>query len=180
MRTSIVISLVFHACLLLAIQRAFPISWVIKPLKTYRVDLIRPPVDSSQESRTGGADLAKIKPDEKNSPGETEETISLDTKDKKYSSYAAVIKESLARHWEYPTQARENLMEGKLLVLFSLGRNGQLRDVRVLSPSGFDILDNEALRAIQSAAPFPPFPASVMVAKLNVMANFDYRLTTAK
>jgi TonB family protein len=179
LRTTIILSLVLHACLLLAIQRAFPISWVLKPLKTYRVELIRPPVDPSEQARAGEADLAKIKPEEKTPPEETEETISLDTKDERYSSYAALIKGALAKHWDYPLQARNNLIEGRLLVLFSLARSGHLKEIKVLTPSGFNILDSEAIRAIRSAAPFPPFPESVKVTKLNVMANFDYRLTTS-
>lgn len=176
MRASIVISVFLHLCILLIIQEAFPINWVMKPMRTYEVDLIRPPIDPLDEEKPEGADLAKIKPDEKTPPEETEDTISLDTKDKRYGSYARVIKEALMRQWQYPRQAMENLIEGKLQVLFSLSREGHLIGIQILDPSGHDILDQEALRSVRSAAPFPPFPGSVTVSKLHITANFEYRL----
>ena len=109
-----------------------------------------------------------------------QETISLDTQDKRYVSYAKVIKERIAHHWRYPPQARENLIEGKLVLVFGLNRGGAMVDARIITPSGFEILDQEAVRAITQAAPFPPFPAHVQVARLNVVVSFDYRLTSKK
>lgn len=180
MRISLIISLLFHVCLLLAIQKAMPTNWITKPLRTYHVELLRPPVDPLADEETTGTDLAGAKILEKTLPEETDDTISLDTKDKRYRSYARMIKEKLMRHWRYPRQARENLIEGKVLVLFSLNRQGRLKDIKILQPSAFDILDEEAVRAIRAAATFPPFPASVTVARLNIKANFAYRLTTQR
>ncbi len=177
MRISLGVSLLCHVGLVLAFQKAFPFHWAFEPIRSYRVELIRPPVDPSATDATGGADLAKIRPIPETAPEDTEDTISLDTRDKRYSSYAKVIKSVLMRQWKYPLEARENLVEGKLMVLFTLLRSGQLQDLKTLEPSGYDILDREAQRAVRSAAPFPPFPPSVTVAKLHVKARFDYRLT---
>jgi TonB family protein len=177
MRISLGVSLLFHVALVLALQKAFPFRWDVEPIRSYRVELIRPPMDPSATDAAGGTDLAKIRPIPEPAPEETEDTISLDTRDKRYSSYAKVIKSVLMRHWEYPSEARENLIEGKLVILFTLMRSGQLQDLEILVPSGYDILDREAQRAVRSAAPFPPFPASVTVARLHVKARFDYRLT---
>jgi TonB family protein len=177
MRISLGVSLLCHVGLVVAFQKAFPFHLAFEPIRTYRVELIRPPVDPSATDEAGGADLAKIRPIPETAPPDTEDTISLDTHDKRYSSYAKVIKSVLMRQWEYPREARENLIEGKLMVLFTLMRSGQLQDLKTLEPSGYDILDREATRAIRSAAPFPPFPPSVTVARLHVKARFDYRLT---
>ncbi len=43
-------------------------------------------------------------------------------------------------------------------VLFKILRNGQIADLKVEQPSGISSLDLSALRAVQSAAPFPPLP----------------------
>ena len=180
MKTSLIVSVCFHFCVLMVVQKAFPINWAREPLRTYHVELLRPPVDPLDEAETTGADLAKIKPEEKTPPEETEDTISLDTANKKYSSYAAVIKARLMQHWEYPPEARDNLIEGQVLVIFSLDRQGNLQGIKILMPSVHAILDEETQRAIRASAPFPPFPGSVTVQKLNIKANFAYVLKTRR
>ncbi len=180
MRMSLIISLLFHVSGLLAIQKAFPENWITSgPLRTYRIELLRPKVDPFLDDEEGeGTDLARIRPQEKEQLDKTGETISLNTKDKRYSIYAKIIKEKLAHHWKYPQEAWENLIEGKVLVLFMLNRQGRLMDIKIQQPSRFDILDREVERAIRDASPFPSFPDSITVQNLNIKANFTYRLTT--
>jgi protein TonB len=91
--------------------------------------------------------------------------------------YARVVKDKINRQWRYPPKAREDLLEGRLTVNFSLRRDGQVIQVRIIEPSGYVILDREAVRAVSSAAPFPSFPEQVTVRRLNINATFDYRLT---
>jgi TonB family protein len=180
MKTCLVVSLLLHACMLLGIQKAFPVNWFPEPLRTYHVELLRPPVDPLEDDEEGSTDLAKLKAEEKTPPEKAEDTISLDTKDERYISYARIIKEELMRHWKYPHAAKENLIEGQVLVLFTLNRQGKLRDIKILNTSSYPVLDNETLRAIRTAAPFPPFPGSVMVKRLNIKAAFAYRLTSGR
>jgi TonB family protein len=173
---SLIVSLLFHAGVLLVIQKAFPMNWLTSQLRTYQVELLRPPVDPFPDEEAYGTDLAKLKPQEKILQEENQDTISLNTQDKRYSSYAKIIKERLMRYWGYPREAWENFMEGKVLVLFSLNREGHLKDITILAPSGYNILDGEAVRTIRASAPFPPFPDSVTVSTLNIKANFVYQL----
>ena len=181
MKTSVIISVLFHLCLLLIIQRAFPMNWDKRPLRTYRVELMRPPLDTlKNEDEAGDTDLSKLKPKMKTRLEAIEDTISLDTKDKRYSSYANIIKKELMGHWVYPEAAWKNLIEGDVLVLFALNRQGHLNDIRILQPSAEETLDKEVVRAIRTAAPFPPFPDSVAVTTLKIKANFAYRLTTRR
>jgi TonB family protein len=181
MKTSVIISVLFHLCLLLIIQRAFPMNWDKRPLRTYSVELMRPPLDTLKDaSNPGDADLSKLKPRMKTRLEATEDTISLDTKDKRYSSYANIIKKELMRNWDYPEAALRNLIEGDVLVLFALNRQGHLNDIEILRASADKTLDQEVVRAIRTAAPFPPFPDSVAVATLKIKANFAYRLTARR
>lgn len=177
MKLSVAISLACHLGIVLAVQKAFPLHWTFETPHAYRVELIRPPVDSSEAKEGGETNLAKVAPPTQTPPEETEDTISLDTSDKRYSSYARDIKARLINHWKYPREARENLLEGKLLLLFTLNPKGALMDLRILESSGSRILDGEAMRAVRAAAPFPAFPSSVSVGRLHVKAKFDYRLT---
>jgi len=177
MKSSLFVSLAVHLVALIILQKAFPIGWVAKPLRTYQVELLRPPIDPLELDQKVTDEIAKIGA-EKDTPEETaEDTISLETKDKRYSSYAKIIKSRLLEHWEYPPEAWENLLEGDVLVLFSLNRQGHLMGIQVQKYSQHKILDDETTRTIRDAAPFPPFPGSVTVNKLNIMANFTYRLT---
>ena len=71
-------------------------------------------------------------------------------------------------------------MEGTSHVLFSLSRDGQLVGVSVVGSSGHEILDQEGIDTIARAAPFPPFPDSITVGRLNINVSFGYRLTALK
>ena len=180
MRISLLVSFGLHLILLFSFKQAFPLYWAAEDLRTYNVELIRPPVEDVDTDNTSATDIAKIEEKENPPPLSEQDTISLDTEDKRYVTYAKIIKERLLRHWRYPPEAKENLIEGRLMVLFSLGKEGNLAYVEVLKSSGHDILDTEAGRAIHAAAPFPPFPEHVAVKRLNIKASFDYRITARR
>ncbi|MFC1883884.1 energy transducer TonB [Thermodesulfobacteriota bacterium] len=177
MRVPIIISFIFHAILILGLHKTLDINWFAEPLPVFHVELIRPPVDPLDDKSIAGADLERKKSEEENK--KSEDTISLDTKDKRYVSYAKIIKERLQQNWQYPVKAKENLIEGQVLVIFSLDRNGNLISIKILQPSQFDILNEETQRVIKFSAPFPSFPGSVTVKRLNVKANFAYRLKSS-
>jgi protein TonB len=91
-----------------------------------------------------------------------------------------MLKQRIGAQWKYPVEAMESLIEGQLSLLFTLNRNGGLISIRVLYPSGYYVLDQEASRAVQMASPYPPFPSKITANKLNIIASFDYRLTSRK
>jgi len=76
----------------------------------------------------------------------------------------SVISNVVQRHINYPSIARRMGWEGKVLVSFVLEPNGDIRDLKVLKSSGYEVLDKEALDAIRrSYKDFPKPPVSVMV-----------------
>ena len=180
MKIMLFFSFLFHLVILIGLQKAFPVDWVKKPLKTYHVELLRPSVDPLEDEKGDKAEFTKVAPGEKISSRKTEDTISLDTQDKRYLSYAKTIKAKLMEHWEYPHKAWENLIEGDVRLVFSLDRQGHLRGIRILQATQHKILVHETTRTIRSAAPFPPFPGSVTVTKLHIKADFAYKLTDGK
>ncbi len=58
----------------------------------------------------------------------------------------------------YPAKARTKGLTGTLLLLVSIAADGTLVDVRVLEPSGHDVLDEAAVRIVELGAPYSPFP----------------------
>jgi len=176
------VSLAFHGLIVLTLQNAFPTFLAGENLRIYNVELIRPPVEGMDLVEKPDTDISK--PEESSasppSPEDSQETISLDTEDKRYVSYAQAIKERIAGQWKYPQEARKKKLEGKLVALFSLNKEGSLTHVEITQSSSHEVLDREAERAIQSAAPFPPFPSTVTVSRLNINVSFDYTLSRKK
>jgi TonB family protein len=179
LRTCLILSLAFHAVMVLALQNAIPTYLAGEDLRIYRVELLRPPVDDMDLTEKPDTDISK--PEEpvasKTSSEETQDTISLDTNDKRYVTYAQAIKERIAGQWKYPQEARRKKLEGRLVALFSLDREGALTRMDITKSSGHEVLDREAERAVRSAAPFPPFPSTITVSRLNINVSFDYTLS---
>ena len=182
LRICLIVSLVFHAVLVFTLQTAFPTYLTGEDLRIYRVDLIRPPVEDLDMDVKPDTDISKPQDTvtSQASSEDSQETISLDTDDKRYVSYAQAIKERIAGQWKYPQEARKKKLEGRLVALFSLNREGALIRLDITKTSGHDVLDREAESAIQSAAPFPPFPSTITVSRLNINVSFDYTLSKKK
>ena len=178
MKICLIVSFFFHGIFVLAFQEAFPWAFAEEELRTYTVEFIRPPVEDLEKDDLSDGEMGKAEKTDTPEPAESQDTISLDTLDKRYVPYTRIIKDSIMRQWQYPPEARENLIEGKLLVLFSLGRNGDLKGVRILTSSGYAMLDHEAVRAIRAASPFPSFPDHITVTRLNIKASIDYRIAS--
>jgi len=182
LRTCLILSLAFHVVMVFALQSAIPTYLAGEDLRIYRVELLRPPVDDMDLTEKPDTDISK--PEEpvasKTSSEETQDTISLDTDDKRYVTYAQAIKERIAGQWKYPQEARKKKLEGRLVALFSLNKEGTLTRLDITKSSGHEVLDREAERAVRSAAPFPPFPSTVTVSRLNINVSFDYTLSRKK
>ncbi|MFC1825741.1 energy transducer TonB, partial [Thermodesulfobacteriota bacterium] len=161
-------------------QKAFPNYWAAEELRTYRVELLRPPVDDIRSDDSHSGDAASMEQGLEPIAEKGQATISLDTKDERYVDFFKIIKARIQDHWRYPQGAKKNLIEGRLLVLFSLSRDGNLIQIKITKASGHEILDQEAVRAIRSAAPFPPFPRRISLSRLNIKASIDYRLKAKK
>lgn len=180
MRISLIVSSLFHIIVFLTFQNVVIFDWSEAEFRTYLVDLIRPPIEDINFDEIPEADSTRFTQEKLHDPLDTEDTISLDTKDERYVDYAVLIKKKIMHNWRYPPEAREYLLEGTLLVVFSVGRTGELIRTQILKTSGHEILDMEAVRAIRKAAPFPPFLEHITSSRLNIRANFDYRLTTSR
>jgi TonB family protein len=182
LRTCVILSLAFHVIMVLTLQNAIPTFLAPEDLRIYRVELLRPPIDDLDLAEKPDTDIAKTEepPAAKTPSEETQDTISLDTDDKRYVTYAQAIKERIAGQWKYPQEARKKKLEGRLVALFSLNREGALTRMEIVRSSGHEVLDREAERAVQSAAPFPPFPSTVTVSRLNINVSFDYTLSKRK
>lgn len=125
-----------------------------RELPTLR-ELLPSPTYSSTNARSSGA-------------------VSLNTRDPIYVSYFTKIKQNIEQQWEYPEMALRYGLQGRLSLEFTIGGNGQLEYLRMTRSSGSQLLDEEALRAIKAAAPFPPIPAWIKPIPLSISASMEY------
>ena len=102
------------------------------------------------------------------------DSISISTQSSRYASYLHKVKRKIELVWEYPPLAGEMGIQGRLFVKFEIDRNGHLKMIKLLKSSGAKILDDEAIRAIKEAAPYPPFPKDFKIKSIKIHACFDY------
>ena len=76
----------------------------------------------------------------------------------------------------YPETARREGREGKLKVQFTILKNGEVDNVRLLSETPYPNLNREAMAAVKRAAPFSGIPDSVMKKSLNIILPFRFEL----
>ncbi|USE36508.1 energy transducer TonB [Endozoicomonas sp. SCSIO W0465] len=75
----------------------------------------------------------------------------------------AFYKESWRRKVEkvgnlnYPEKAREYQLYGELRLMVAINRDGTLSTVEILDSSGYQLLDDAAVRIVKMASPFAPF-----------------------
>ena len=76
------------------------------------------------------------------------------------AQYMRELAARLSQVKRYPQSAVALHEEGTVLLSFQIDRAGRLLAWTIVSSSGHDDLDNEVVRMIAEAAPFPPFPPS--------------------
>ncbi len=77
----------------------------------------------------------------------------------------------------YPSEAVEQKLYGKLSLYVSIAPDGSLVETRVLKSSGHEVLDKAAVEIVKLAAPFAPFPASIATDTdlLEIVREWEFR-----
>jgi protein TonB len=104
----------------------------------------------------------------------------INTKEFKYWSYLQKMKQKIELVWEYPEYARMRGISGQLKINFSIGRDGKIEQVYLVDSSGVKVLDDAALKALRDANPFPPFPDTWDISRLNIEGTFIYQITVVR
>jgi len=81
-----------------------------------------------------------------------------------------LIRDRVSREVRYPAMARRQGWSGQVIIEFTVLLSGEVAELRVAESCGYPMLDRQALRAVQAAAPFPPPP---VVATLTLPVNFE-------
>ncbi len=81
------------------------------------------------------------------------------------------IKDRILNRIVYPNLARRMGWHGKVLTSFIIHLDGTVTDVRILSSSGFKVLDENAVTTIKEVSPFPKPPITA-----KIIIPISYRL----
>lgn len=142
---------------------------------------------SLKDLSVGGDGGARAATDDKLNVDRGERTL-LSTREYKFFGYYQRIKDLLrqfwkpnierqmAKLWGKGKQVNESELTTKVLVL--LDEHGNLSKISKLASSGYAELDEAAIEAFQSAAPFPNPPKAMLEEDGFVRINWDFILTT--
>ncbi|HEX2964748.1 MAG TPA: energy transducer TonB [Syntrophorhabdaceae bacterium] len=68
------------------------------------------------------------------------------------------IRDLIMKHLRYPQLAKKMGWKGKVVVSFLIKENGYVERSKIVSGSGYEVLDNNVLTAIKEVQPFPKPP----------------------
>ena len=91
-------------------------------------------------------------------------------------SYIGQVQRSVEGSKRYPEASRRAGREGKLKIQFTILKNGEVDNVKLLTETPYPNLNREAMAAVKRAAPFTEFPNSIMEQSLKVILPFRFKL----
>ncbi|MDT8409720.1 MAG: energy transducer TonB [Wenzhouxiangellaceae bacterium] len=89
--------------------------------------------------------------------------VTANTREHLYASYmrAWVAKVERVGNMNYPEMARRQNLEGSLVMTVDVLPDGSIERVQVLRSSGYDLLDEAAVRIVRLAAPYAELPPDI-------------------
>ncbi len=89
--------------------------------------------------------------------------ISATTKEYKYAAYMEAWRSKVERvgNLNYPEKARQQNLSGSLVLDVALNADGSINEITIRRSSGEKILDDAAVRIVELAAPYAPFPQHI-------------------
>ena len=100
-----------------------------------------------------------------------------DPKGVDFKPYLTRILTAVRRNWRavFPESARLG-RRGRVVILFSIARSGEIPKLVISEPSGADALDRAAVAGISASDPFPPLPSEYTGDEIRLQLNFSYNM----
>lgn len=122
-------------------------------------ELPQPPAVEEQVPEPELAVSAPVEPLPVAETAEQEQSPLQELDDREYqrqlSEYVRVVMTQVFRNVRYPRRAVKRELQGQVELLAELDQSGELLGVSLETSSGYDILDEAAIRAVEKATPFP-------------------------
>jgi len=101
---------------------------------------------------------------------------SQDDIDAARNQYGNALANALAKYQQYPKIAQARGYQGDVLVEVQLDSNGNVTSSKISKPSGYELLDNQALEMVKKASPLPPPPYALRGRSFNVLVPVSFHL----
>ncbi|HYN79149.1 MAG TPA: TonB family protein [Lamprocystis sp. (in: g-proteobacteria)] len=90
-------------------------------------------------------------------------SIDASTREYRYASYLGAWARKVERigNLNYPQAAKEQHLYGNLILDVAILADGSVQQIRIVQSSGYPLLDQAAIRIVELAAPFSPFPPDI-------------------
>jgi len=87
--------------------------------------------------------------------------------------YRQMISAKIRQHQEYPLVAKKRRWEGTTVVQLRFTAEGNVSDVFVIEKSGYEVLDEAAVKMVRSAAPLPTPPEGLRIVLVPIKFRLD-------
>ena len=94
------------------------------------------------------------------------------------AAYGRELAGAVASHQRYPRAALMRQWQGTAVLQLELAADGRLLGVRVISSSGHDLLDRQALDMVRDSVPLPSLPATLAGRPLTVDVPVVFRIAS--
>lgn len=133
---------------------------------------------SIQDLVSAGAAIAREQSNEQNVRNITGDDVT--NTEEEYYLKAWLKKVQEIGQINYPREAVENKLYGKLRLYVSLNPDGSVKETRVIRSSGHKVLDEAAIHIVELAAPFSSFPKSMResIDLLEIVREWEFRKET--
>ena len=92
------------------------------------------------------------------------------------NSYNSLLWGRIAKYKLYPKIAQMRGWQGEVIIELLLDGNGKLKSKKIISGSGYDVLDKQALDMIEKAAPFPAPPEALRSSSFSITVPIPFKL----
>ncbi len=79
------------------------------------------------------------------------------------ADFISRIRDAIQRELTYPLRARRRRLEGTVVAGFGIDSSGRPHDIEIVDSSGYKVLDEEVIKIILRASPYPYIPDRVEV-----------------
>jgi TonB family protein len=143
----------------------------VKSNQIHPVQLASLPADNIEESRNLDETFEPTESQPEVAVYPSEEELGLLKKE-----FSISIWQKIAEAKYYPRVAQKQRLEGKPVIEFQVGRNGDLLGYSIAVASPYEILDQAAIEAVKKASPYPKIPKSLKLNTLRFKLPIAFKL----
>jgi len=90
--------------------------------------------------------------------------------------YQDMVKQRIEQARRYPLWAKKQGFEGVVSLKFAILSNGTAKNIKTLSSSGYETLDQAAVQAIKRVGRFPPIPDRMNTTQIQMEVAIVFKL----